>query len=694
MDPNNQTPTGEEPQRGEHNPMSLAAVSALLDDIGMYFKDRDGCYTFANEALCQLLGSSKDEVLGQTDERFFDVASCRSLRANELRVLHEGAEIAGGEEVVLRGGDARVFWSIKVPVRDAEQRVVGLCGIYGDATSSQHASEDMHERALLLDTLLSNIEAYVYVKDHEGRYLYVNQQVIDLYGRPPSEIIGRDDHEIHAPAVASRLVQTDQQVLSGRTRRVQEEALVDAHGRERHFWSVKLALEAPGHPPRVIGFSSEITELVQLRNRLKQRIRVDPLTRLLNGIEFEERLDAALASAEGRPLAVLALDLDRFKYINGGLGKEVGDRLLGEIAERLRACAEAHGLSGVARLTSDKFAGMLTHAPTGEHVAECAEQIRRDLARPYELSGRRLHVTASIGASLYPEHGGKASELIGNAEAAIYDAKELGRDQYRAYSHELGDQVARRLKLENDLRTAVVEDQFELYYQPKYSRDGTLVGIEALIRWHRPGHGLMLPAEFIPLAEQIGLMTRIGDRALEEACRQAASWAQASGAWIPVAVNCSASQLLSPTLPDRVGKLLTQCSVPRLGLEIEITESVMMANPDRVVATLMRLHEMGVRLAVDDFGTGFASVDYMKRLPVHALKLDGSFIERIEEHELDARLSEGIIALAHGVELEVVAERVERPAQRDLLMGMGCDVFQGYLFGKPLPAAEMADLLQ
>lgn len=661
---------------------------ALMERVGAYCyaKDRQGRYTFANDAVCQLFGVPLARVLGHTDEGLFDVARSGEMLAHDRIVLDEGREVHEEEAAVLASGEERVFWSVKVPVRDAQGEITGLFGVSSDITARRQRADALIEHNQMLSAVLANVDAYIYMKDHDGRYLYANQRVLDLYGRASHEILGQADDDLFAPDIAERLMQMDALVMGSAARQAREEVILNPTGEERRFWSIKMPLKLPGYPPALIGFSSDITELFQLRQSLEQQRTMDALTGLANRMQFESELavDLQLAEREQRTLAVVLLDIDQFKFVNNSLGQAAGDQLLREVAERLRVGCP--GAACLARLSGDEFAFTLPHDGTGRELLAAVEQMRTVLAQPYGDGDEAFHITVSAGISLYPADAGDAPGLLTHAEAAMYHAKECGRDQYRFYSDELGAAALDRMALERDLRTALVQQQFELHYQPKIRcSDGGVAGVEALIRWNRKGHGQMSPAQFIPLAEELGLVIQMGQWVVEAACRQIAQWRTDGLGNVPVAVNLSPAQLASPSFPDKVADVLRTHSIVDGCLEMEVTESMMMDNPEHAIAILNALRGLGVRLSIDDFGTGYSSMAYLKRLPVHTLKLDRHFVNHVDSDPIDADLCAGVIALAHKLGLDVVAEGVETQSQRDALAARDCDLFQGYFYSRPLP---------
>lgn len=667
----------------------------LVDRVGayVYVKDVQGRYRFANAAVCALYGATAQQVIGAQDDAFIDLERSPRLLGNDNHVLQSGQAVHDEEELVLLSGARYQFWTTKVPLLDANGQVVAVCGFSTDISRGQARAEHWIGRNRLLGLLLANIDAHIYLKDHQGRYLYANEKVQQLYGRTLDEIRGRDDGQVLAPDVAAPLMAVDRQVLDAHTRYAAQEVVRDAQGREHHYWSVKLPLEQPGQPPCLIGFSTEITELLQLRQNLERQRVTDALTDLPNHGQFAQELavELSVAAHEARMLAVVLLDVDHFKYINTHLGQEAGDQLLREAAQRLRGLLPTS--SGLARAGGDAFAAIL---PLQADMAALERQVQRLrdglAAAPFMLLGKPVQVTVSAGMALYPQDGDAAATLLANAEAAMYLAKERGRDQAQRYHAQLAAAAALRIDLESDLRAAQAAGQLELYYQPKLrAADGGLDGFEALLRWRRPGHGLVPPLHFIPLAEQLGLLVAMGTWAVEQACCRMAAWrAQGLGA-VRVAVNLSPSQLQHPGLVEAVRASMTRHGIGPGQLEMEVTESVMMREPDQAITILQGLRALGVCLSIDDFGTGYSSMAYLKLLPVQTLKLDRFFVSDIDSDARNADLCAGIIALAHKLGLQVVAEGVETEVQRHALLERDCDLFQGYLFSRPMPEAEVAD---
>lgn len=636
-----------------------------------------------------------EEIIGLDDSAFMDLGYSDSLIRNDNAVLTKGAEIHEEEPMLLlHESSPRIFWTIKVPIRDAQGSIIGLSGISSELGDGLRNTSEAIRHNHLLNTILSNVDAYIYVKDFDGTYLYANQQVVSLYGNANDDIVGRTDMDVHPPEVAQRLMELDRQVLESQQRQTSEELLLDSSGKLRNFWSIKMPIGLPGHPNALIGFSSEITELLALRRDVEQARTVDPLTGLFNRVALEEAGERYIAASDqsGQLPAVVMIDLDQFKYLNNTLGQSAGDEVLRQAAERLAASNWINGQ--LARIGGNTFALLLPRTGSAAEVASLAERIRLRLNEPFLLNNQPFQLTASLGIALFPDDGDSATALLANAESAMYHAKELGRNQCCFYSPSLGAAASERLDLERDLRAALSADQFELHYQPTIrALDGTVIGVEALLRWNRTGHGLVPPDRFIPLAEQLGLIVQIGDWVIQQACQQMAYWRD-QGLAIPIAVNLSPAQLSHPSLIEHVARFTQQFGIQPGMLHMEVTESMMLSDPEEAIRHLQDLRDLGVDLSIDDFGTGYSSMAYLKRLPVNKIKLDRSFIQQIASDSREADLCAGIIALAHKLGLAVVAEGVETREQQDILAAMECDIFQGYLFSKPLPSDEATRFLR
>jgi len=457
--------------------------------------------------------------------------------------------------------------------------------------------------------------------------------------------------------------------------------------------SITTILNEAGKPHRRIAVMTDITEERRKEEHIRHQAYHDSLTGLPNRSLLHNRVEHAIKSAERNSarFALLFIDLDRFKIINDSLGHLAGDQLLREAARRMSD--SVRGSDTVARLGGDEFV-ILAPIDASADAVQVAEKIIHEISNPFEIQQQTLYVGASVGISVYPADGADVATLLRNADVAMYAAKQAGRGTLCFFDPGMNERAQHRLKLEAALRDALAANEFELHYQTKVClSDNRHCGMEALIRWRNPALGLVSPADFIPLAEETGLIAPIGDWVLETACAQMRAWLDAGAIAGPVAVNVSARQLGDPEFAARVVDILRRHAIDGRHLQIEVTESTVMANPELAIGALGRLAALGIGIAVDDFGTGYSSFSYLKRLPIKLLKVDRSFVSDIGHSREDEEIVTAIVQVAHSLKLEVVAEGIETREQAEFLARLGCQFGQGYFYAKPLPLAEFEALV-
>ena len=530
---------------------------------------------------------------------------------------------------------------------------------------------------------------------------YVNPAFERITGYPASEAIGRDaafmlGADVDQPGLQEiRLAMREQR---------EGHAVLRAYRRDgTPFWNeffIAPVRDEDGLVTHFVEVMNDVTEARNYEEQLAHQAKFDPLTGLANRNLLHDRLQQAIAAArrEGGAVAAVFLDIDHFKVVNDSLGHGVGDELLRRIGERLRASVRESDT--VARHGGDEFVLVLPMRESDPVALEGAitrlmHKLLESIAEPLELGERELRPTCSIGVSLHPQDGDTAERLLRNADAAMYRAKELGRNRLQFFTHDVHERIHRRMELESSLRRALERGEFHLRYQPQVAlRTGAIVGVEALLRWHHPERGIVAPAEFIGFAEETGLIVPIGEWVLNEACRQNKAWQDAGLPAVPVAVNMSALQCEQEDVVDVVRGALDRSGLDPRYLELEITESISMSNPDQSVPLMHRLKEAGVTLSIDDFGTGFSNLSYLRRFPVDRLKIDLSFVREITTDPGSLAISEAIITMSHSLRLQVVAEGVETEGQLDLLDSRACDSIQGYYFSPPLDPDGLAQLLR
>ena len=449
--------------------------------------------------------------------------------------------------------------------------------------------------------------------------------------------------------------------------------------------------DAGGKIVNYISTGKDISERIESQERLHYLAHHDVLTDLPNRLLFLERLSHALTHAQrsNKTCAMLFLDLDRFKKINDTMGHDIGDRLLQTVGERLKIVVRDGDT--IARLGGDEFTVLLEGITSPEDVGNISRKILKELSRPFPIDHHQLYTSASIGISLFPTDGTDANTLLKNADAAMYRAKDHGRNNYKFYSADLGAKALERFTLETGLRNALEREEFILHFQPQLeTQSGNLVGVEALIRWNHPDLGLVPPAEFIPMLEDTGLIVPTGEWVLETACKQVVEWQDAGIEVGRLAVNISSRQLEDVNFLLMVEGVLKETGFNPEKLEFEITESLLMRHAAQTLQTICLLSDIGIRLAIDDFGTGYSSLSYLKRFPINTLKIDQSFVRDITTDTEDAAIVKAILAMSHSLNIEVVAEGVETREQESFLQAFGCDFVQGYLYARLALPGEIA----
>ena len=435
-------------------------------------------------------------------------------------------------------------------------------------------------------------------------------------------------------------------------------------------------------------------EVDVIRAQLQHFATHDALTGLPNRVLFADRLSQAVARAEsaGTRLAVAVLDLDRLRSVNGSLGHRAGDAVLTQVADRLTTTLRP--ADTLARFGGDEFVVLVENVAERATVSVIAARILAVLRQSLRIDGVDLHISPSLGVSLFPEDGAHPDDLLANAEAAMYAAKTRGGNGVSLFETAMGVRSTERLQLENDLRRAIPNGQFELYYQPEVSvATGEIVGAEALIRWHHPERGLITPNSFIPVAEETGLIVPIGEWVLREACLQARAWRDCCPIPMRLAVNLSPAQLHQDGLVETVRSSLAAAGLDGSALELELTEGSVITNSDKSIQTLHQLRDLGVELCIDDFGTGYSSLSYLRRFPITKLKIDRTFVRDVLTSKTDEAIVKAIVSLARGLKLKTVAEGIENGAQLELLRGFGLDLYQGFHFSPAEPAMRLQNLI-
>ena len=562
-----------------------------------------------------------------------------------------------------------------------------------DITERRTLEQERDRNRAFLREIIDHIPTQITVKDaKDSRYVLVNSVAEEQFGRSAGDIVGKTPYDLFSKHVADRIIADDERSLQSSGM-----VFMDDHRWEtrtmgsRIITSKRLAIrDHSGEPRYVLNVVEDVTERREADEKIAHLAHYDALTDLPNRVLFRERIEHELKRAcEGHQFALFYIDIDEFKGINDSLGHHIGDELLKTVASRIRGCLNESDL--IARLGGDEFAVVQTAIGSDDEAADLVSRIHAAIRKPYQCLGHQLSTDASIGIALAPRDGIDHDQLIKNADLAMYAAKSGGRRTHRFFAPSMDASARARLMMEQDLRQALASGGFELHYQPLVNLGRNEVsGCEALLRWRHPERGMISPAEFIPVAEDTGLINEIGDWVLRTACAEAATWPEP----IRLAVNVSPVQLKNQTLALRIAGALATSGLKPRRLEIEITEAVLIRDDEAALAILHQLRNIGVRIALDDFGTGFSSLSYLKRFPFDKIKIDRCFVSDISEVDASSSIVKAVVDIAAALKMTTTAEGVETEAQRELLRELGCTEMQGYLFSAPKPGAEVRRLFE
>ncbi|MBN2896934.1 MAG: EAL domain-containing protein [Campylobacterales bacterium] len=560
----------------------------------------------------------------------------------------------------------------------------------------ERSYEEIVDESNLLENILTTIPDLIWLKNTDGVYLTCNRSFERFFGAARAQIVGKTDFDFVDAELAHFFRHNDRLAMAATQPRHNEEYLVFADGSyEGSFDTIKTAMRNKnGEVVGILGIARDITPLNHFKNRIETLANFDTLTGFANRSLLLSHLERTLAKARRNSdmTALLIFDLDRFKDVNDSYGHSAGDELLTLVAERFRERFRSHDV--LSRLGGDEFAVVIEHLSSSDGAALLAQEMIERLSLPYTLqNGQSIHIGASVGIALAPQHAADAQSLLQYADTALYRAKNEGRGIFRYYTDDLTHSAKTRIESTLQLREALRLGEFCLYYQPQvHLQSGRIVGAEALIRWNDPKRGLVSPMEFIPLAEESGLINPIGAWVIEEACRQGKIWHDI-GYHLQISLNVSAYQVRHQNIPEVVESALRQSGFSPDKLTLELTESAMMERQEEVVQMLHLLRARGIHLAIDDFGTGYSSYSYLKRFPIDVLKIDKSFIDDVPYHADDTTIVRAIVAMGGALGFSILAEEVEQAEQAEFLKALGCTHYQGYLKSRPLSAEAFEALL-
>ncbi|WP_412679030.1 EAL domain-containing protein [Brevibacillus parabrevis] len=673
----------------------LADVKYALDQSTILaITDHRGIILRANEQFCRISKYSRSELIGQDHRLLNSGHHPRSFFKQMWKCIGSGQVWRG--EICNRAKDGSLYWvdTTIVPFVDTKGKIYQYVSIRNDITARKHMEEEVRKSEELYRLIAENTSDIISIVNVEGDFLYLSpahkavfdHDVPDERFHNLFEWIVEDDRDIMAFAIQHTYSTRKEYTVECRIQTSRKETI----------WTeskINPIVDELGNVSKLLFVTRDITDRKQSEELIHHLAYHDALTDLPNRRMYTQHLSREIMQAKRfqSNLAVLFLDLDRFKDVNDSFGHDVGDLLLVEAANRLKACLRPNDVA--ARLGGDEFTVLLSQLTDREEAAALANRIMEALQRPFILQDHSFNVSCSIGIALYPQDGDNADDLLKRADTALYTVKSRGKNGYDFFDPTMEAKSLERILMENELRKAIEQEQFQIYYQPKIDiATDTLTGMEALVRWVHPELGVIPPNRFIPIAEETGMIIALGEWILRQACRQNKIWHD-QGYLLKVSVNLSARQIYQKDLVEMIKQILAETELAAEWLELEITESIFV-KMEEATAVLQQIRDIGIHISIDDFGTGYSSFSYIKSLPVDTIKIDASFIRDIHHNQESQAIVKAIVTIAQSLNMNVIAEGIELNDQAAALQKNGCDHGQGYLFSRPLATDDFERYLR
>jgi diguanylate cyclase (GGDEF)-like protein/PAS domain S-box-containing protein len=666
----------------DHVPVCVAAKSI-----------EDGRYIFANRAFERFSRFSRDHIVGKRADEIFTPDTAAGIDAADRAALHAPDGQYRSELIVERGKQKRILASNRVIARNEKNQPEFLIALFDDVTERRSLSRELENAKKFLELVVDNIPVSLIVeRASDGRYLLANRSAETIMNRRREEVTGLTAADIFNPREAKLIIARDEAAIKKRSLLTEEHPISTKDGLRLFLTRRMTVLDEAGEPQYLIKTHEDVTDRRQTESRMAHMAYHDGLTDLPNRAAFLQALAQMIeaCAGSGEEFAVLSLDLDGLKEVNDVFGHATGDKLLIEVARRIQAAARG---GVVARLSGDEF-GLIIDGKQPDAGKALAEKLAAALSNEFQIDDKSVRTGVTTGISVFPHNGADAASLLANAGAALFRAKQKSRGSISLYEPEMDQQIRDRRVLHQELSVAIKNGELSLYYQPQAMSgrsvaDSEIIGFEALARWLHPVRGFVPPGDFIPLAEESGLIVEMGEWILRQACKEAASWSKP----MQVAVNLSPAQFMHGDLVGLVHSILLETGLAPGRLELEITEGVLIEDFDRGLALLRRLKALGVCISMDDFGSGYSSLSYLQAFPFDKIKIDRTFVMNLGRNPQSAAIVRAVIDLGHGLEMSIVAEGVETLEQLTFLAEEGCDSVQGYLIGKPLPVVQYAALV-
>jgi diguanylate cyclase (GGDEF)-like protein/PAS domain S-box-containing protein len=671
-------------------------LESVLDNVPVCVAAKnieDGRYIFANRAFERFSRFSRDHIVGKRADEIFRPETAATIEVADHAALSAPQGFHRSEFFVERGAEKRILASNRVIARNENNEPEFLIALFEDVTERRSLSRELENNKKFLELVVDNIPVSLIVERvSDGRYLLANRSAETILNRRREDATGLTAADIFNPREAKLIIARDEAAIKKRGLLTEEHPISTKDGLRLFLTRRMTVLDDAGEPQYLIKTHEDVTDRRQTESRMAHMAYHDGLTDLPNRAAFLQALAQMIEACGGtdEEFAVLCVDLDGLKEINDVFGHAIGDKLLVEVGQRLQAAARG---GVVSRLSGDEFGLIIDGKQPAAGIA-LAEQVAEALGQEFQIDGKTARTGCTTGISVFPHNGSDAASLLANAGAALFRAKAKSRGTISIYEPEMDQQIRDRRVLHQDLSLAIKNGELSLHYQPQAISgasvaESEIIGFEALARWQHPVRGFVPPGDFIPLAEESGLIVEMGEWILREACREAASWT----APLQVAVNLSPAQFTNGNLVGLVHSILLETGLAPDRLELEITEGVLIEDFDRGLALLRRLKALGVRISMDDFGSGYSSLSYLQAFPFDKIKIDRAFVINLGRNPQSAAIVRAVIDLGHGLEMSIVAEGVETQEQLSFLAAEGCDAVQGYFIGRPAPIGQYAALV-
>ena len=671
-------------------------LESVLDNVPVCVAAKniqDGRYIFANRAFERFSRFSRDHIVGKRADEIFRKETAASIETADESALRATEGYHHSEFVVERGAEKRVLASNRVIARNERGEPEFLIALFDDITDRRSLSRELESTKKFLELVVDNIPVSLIVERvSDGKYMLANRSAETILNRRREDATGLTATDIFNPREAKLIVARDEAAIRKRGLLTEEHPISTKDGLRLFLTRRMTVLDEAGEPQYLIKTHEDVTDRRQTESRMAHMAYHDGLTDLPNRAAFLQALAQMIEACAGtdEEFAVLCVDLDGLKEVNDVFGHAMGDKLLIEVSRRMQQSARG---GVVARLSGDEF-GLIIDGKQPEAGKALARQLSEALADEFQIDGKSVRTGVTTGISVFPHNGSDAASLLANAGAALFRAKQKSRGSIGVFEPEMDQQIRDRRVLHQDLSVAIKNGELSLHYQPQATSGQTVatskvIGFEALARWMHPVRGFVSPVDFIPLAEESGLIVEMGEWILREACREAASWPVP----MQIAINLSPAQFMHGDVVHLVHSILLETGLAPDRLELEITEGVLIEDFDRGLALLRRLKALGVRISMDDFGSGYSSLSYLQAFPFDKIKIDRAFVINLGKNPQSAAIVRAVIDLGHGLEMSIVAEGVETAEQLAFLSQEGCDAVQGYLLGKPAPIGQYAALV-